>query len=882
MKRQEFRYRRSDFRPLPVALEHLDIHLNFAEGYVEASGRLRMTPRTELRDITLDARELDLLSVTLELDGRNITPEYTVEREEARLTVRLPRVVAAGEVLALSTTSRCTPTNHVLEGIYKDTTPPDCPQQYMSQCQQWGFQRIIPILDDCTAKCTMRTTIEADARYTHMISNGNVDRGTNPSGKPVPMPGNPSRQTITYVNPQPMAPYLFLVCVGTWDEVTDEVVYPSGRHVRLEYLVPPGCTGDAVLPMRILKTAVLWQHRTQEYEYPYDVYRTICMEKSNFGGMENVGNTTIVTSAALIDEFTTDRRLEYAYAIIVHEFEHNQCGSDVTMETPFDMWLNEGFTVDVERQFSMAEFDSTCVRLDAVDAMRAPISGPLSIEDGGHMGNIVREGFNDPDELVDGVTYVKAAEVIRMLRLLLGEFAFREAKNLYFSRHSGGNANTDQFFACFEEKGGRDLTQFKREWLHTVGYPRIEISHRYDPTAERLSLDVRQSRSGRGGMFHVPLAVAAVDAEGHDIPGIASVLEITQERTVFDFAPVPPPAFLSLNRDCSFYGEFHEPAGTHDAWARQVRLDPSAYNRVEAMRRLTEAERIALIHNPSAQPSEPWLALHAALLHDPSLSPGLRAYLLSVDEESLDRRYLPLYRERYEVRRRILKAVAERLLPDLRDAFQAVNTYARPAEPKDGLEERRLKAVLLRALTEANTSETQQIAEEHFRKAWNITDKMSALSCINISDHPRRRELLHEAFDAWHGHLNGYTNYLALIGRGVHEDVFDMLAEEQRRPQFRIDHPSHSRALFLPMASNNKMLWTPRGLDWMVDTVLQLAAVNDYTAARLLGAFQLVAKLGADLRPRVTETLDRILCGLDASSCPSTTGRIQAYLDGMK
>jgi aminopeptidase N len=35
--------------------------------------------------------------------------------------------------------------------------------------------------------------------------------------------------------------------------------------------------------------------------------------------------------------------------VIVHEFEHNQCGSDVTMESPFDMWLNEAYTVDVER-----------------------------------------------------------------------------------------------------------------------------------------------------------------------------------------------------------------------------------------------------------------------------------------------------------------------------------------------------------------------------------------------------------------------------------------------------------------------------------------------------------------------------------------------------
>jgi aminopeptidase N len=424
---ETYRYRRSDFKPLPVKLEHLDIELNFVGHEVHATNTLRMTAREPITELRLDARELDVHSV--EWVGGGIFPlSYEDRREAHALGVRLPRRLAAGETFSIRTRTTCVPSDNVLEGIYKDTTPPGGPQQYISQCEQWGFQRIMPVLDDCTAKCTMVTTIEADARYTHLISNGNISRSRNPLGRPVLNPGDPSRQVITYENPIPMAPYLFIVAVGMWDMVEDVVVYPSGRRVKIEYLVPPGRAAGALLPLKILKDSMLWQNRTQEYEYRYDVYRTICMDKSNFGGMENVGNTTIVTAAALIDEFTNDARLEYAYNVIIHEFEHNQCGSDVTMATPFDMWLNEAFTVDVERQYSATQFDPACVRLDDVDAMRAPIGGPLAIEDAGHMGQIVREGFNDPDELVDGVTYVKAAEVIRMLRLILGEARFRKRR----------------------------------------------------------------------------------------------------------------------------------------------------------------------------------------------------------------------------------------------------------------------------------------------------------------------------------------------------------------------------------------------------------------------------------------------------------------------
>ncbi len=86
----------------------------------------------------------------------------------------------------------------------------------------------------------MRTTIEADSRYTHLISNGTIDRETNPDGRPILKPGEPARKIITYKNDIPMAPYLFIICAGTWDELVDHVTFHSGKKARLEYLVPSG------------------------------------------------------------------------------------------------------------------------------------------------------------------------------------------------------------------------------------------------------------------------------------------------------------------------------------------------------------------------------------------------------------------------------------------------------------------------------------------------------------------------------------------------------------------------------------------------------------------------------------------------------------------
>ncbi len=97
----------------------------------------------------------------------------------------------------------------------------------------------MPIFDDCRAKCTMTTTLEADARYTHLISNGNINRKLSPGGRPVAKTDDPSRQIITYENPVPMAPYLFLAAAGTWDVLTDAVTYESGRIVQSNTLFRP-------------------------------------------------------------------------------------------------------------------------------------------------------------------------------------------------------------------------------------------------------------------------------------------------------------------------------------------------------------------------------------------------------------------------------------------------------------------------------------------------------------------------------------------------------------------------------------------------------------------------------------------------------------------
>ena len=122
---------------------------------------------------------------------------------------------------------------------------------------------------------------------------------------------------------------------------------------------------------------------------------------------------------------------------------------------------------------------------------------------------------------------------------------------------------------------------------------------------------------------------------------------------------------------------------------------------------------------------------------------------------------------------------------------------------------------------------------------------MAALLALNRSSSKERLGLLEQAYNAWHQHVSGYANYLRIIGSGTRDDVFDMIETEKKRSTFDINQPTWVRALFFSMATNNKMVWTDRGIQWLANTVIELASINGYNASRLLNTFQQVRKLKA-------------------------------------
>ncbi len=543
----------------------------------------------------------------------------------------------------ITTETICRPTRHVLEGLYYDETPPGAPPTQITQCQQWGFQRLVPCLDDMTAKCTYTTTIVADYNYTNMITNGD------PAGPRVYLGLN--RSTVAYANMKtPMPPYLFFLGVGTYATFRREVEYPDGRQFMLELLVPPGSDPvPAGRALEILADAIMWvhlftgpgQYRDREsrrdiwnlvrrrdsikeaendpealercravlaeraavittgYAYTGSVYREIGMQNSDFGGMENVGNTTIVTNRIMPFAQMTDTAFDYMIRVKVHEFYHNLNGSEVTGRSPFEIWLNEAVTVHVEEQYHAFLFGEAYTRLATVLTLLSPEDGTLVLDRGAGSMPIEPDGFNDPNDLITGVTYVKAPEVVRMIETLMGEETFAVGLACYHTRYRHANASRADWVRCMEEVSGLDLSGMAEVWLKEIGYPTVTAASSYDADARRFTLSLRQSRLPNGRIWEFPFRFALVGWDGSDI--VERTIRVTGEEERVVLEDVDVPAFLSLNRGYSFYGTVADTADGEEL-ALQAVKDSDMVNRFIAFSRLADAEKVQLDHRPCGTP----------------------------------------------------------------------------------------------------------------------------------------------------------------------------------------------------------------------------------------------------------------------------------------
>ncbi len=161
-----------------------------------------------------------------------------------------------------------------------------------------------------------------------------------------------------------------------------------------------------------------------------------------FGGMENP-KLTFATPTILAG----DRSL---VALVAHELAHSWSGNLVTNATWNDFWLNEGFTVYLERRIVEAVYGADRRQMEQVLGI-GELRADLARLDARDQRLQLDLKGRDPDDGMNQVAYEKGALFLTELELIFGRVKFDPFLKSYFDAHAFQSITTADFVAYLRQ-----------------------------------------------------------------------------------------------------------------------------------------------------------------------------------------------------------------------------------------------------------------------------------------------------------------------------------------------------------------------------------------------------------------------------------------------
>ena len=202
--------------------------------------------------------------------------------------------------------------------------------------------------------------------------------------------------------------------------------------------------------------------------YRWERYDLLVLPPSfPFGGMENP-RLTFATPTVIAG----DKSL---VALVAHELAHSWSGNLVTNATWRDFWLNEGFTVYLERRILEDVFGRPRVDMEATLDRQALAEELARLDPPDQILHVDLTG-RDPDDGMNQVPYLKGDLFLRLLEETVGRERFDTFLRAYFDDFAFRSITTADFVAYLNQHLLADGTELADTlqvdaWIEQPGLP---------------------------------------------------------------------------------------------------------------------------------------------------------------------------------------------------------------------------------------------------------------------------------------------------------------------------------------------------------------------------------------------------------------------------
>ena len=850
-----------DYRPPAYLIDRVDlsVRLDPTESEIRAVLDIRPNgdPAAPSGPLVLDGEDLKLVSIAL--DGITLTEKAYILGNDTLTLNAVPKGPFTLEIV-----NTVNPTaNTRLMGLYRTSGT------YCTQCEAEGFRRITYFLDrpDVLAVYTVRLEA-AKAEAPVLLANGNpMDSGD--------IPGT-DRHYAVWHDPYPKPSYLFAMVGGDLARVSDRFATASGRAVDLNIFVEHGKADSCAYAMDALKRSMKWDEDAFGREYDLDVFNIVAVSDFNMGAMENKGLNIFNDKYVLaLEETATDVDYAHIESIIAHEYFHNWTGNRITCRDWFQLCLKEGLTVFRDQEFSADMRSAAVKRIQDVRTLRAQ----QFPEDAGPLSHPVRpEKYLEINNFYTATVYEKGAEIIRMLRTLIGADAFKRGMDLYFARHDGEAATVDEFLACFAEVSDLDVDTFSR-WYAQAGTPEVTLATTYDADARLLKIDLGQTTPATPGQdvkkpVPIPIRLGLVAPDGTDLPLVTNEKLIDGDTVLLDG---PEKSFTFSNVEArpvvSPFRGFSAPVRiVHDVSPDDRRHlamhDSDPFNRWQAFQEFAMRLLVAAARSSKAASTkwdDKFIEAALAVAEDETLEPAFRAAMLTLPGEgeiaqTLGRNVDP--HSIHEARMGLMIALGKALEPvrlSLKDKLATSGPYRPDAEDAG---KRALKNAMLTLGVAAGGRQARADCLKAFETADNMNDRFAAFQRIV---HLHGRQAAKNAIEAFEKEYGGdpltMDKWFSAIASAPGSQAVSTVKKLMKHKAFTLSNPNRARSVLGAFAMGNPTGFNDisgEGYRLVAQKIGEIDAINPQIAARLLTAFRSLKMLEPKRRALAIAALEAL------------------------
>jgi aminopeptidase N len=448
----------------------ISLNVDLGKKSLKGENLITMTPLNDgLKSCILDAEYL-VVGTVVDERGQNLA----FKQNDNQLFIEFDKTYKHTDTIRFAVKYTLDKQNLGLR--FFDETPTN-PMMASSDCFPNKAHYWIPCYDYPNDKVAteMIVTVDSPAK---VLSNGRLVGVTDNR--------QPNSRTWHWCQDLPHSTYLISLSIGDF-----EVIKDSLGSLPVNYWVYHYHAEDARRSFSKTPHMISFYNKLYGYDFPWDKYDQVISPYMG-GGAE-------ATSATLLGEgAVTDKNAEQDFSyerVIQHEIAHQWWGDLITLRSWEHTWMNESFATYSDYLYTRNEYGEDVGAYDLLGKKNQYLNEARNR----YVRPIVFNRYTNPGDNFDSHTYPKGANVLHLLRYILGDDTFFRTLRTFLHEHAFTPVDTHDFMKTVKEVSGKNMDWFFEQYILSPGHAVFEVSKSWDQARKVLKLTVTQKQDSLPG-----------------------------------------------------------------------------------------------------------------------------------------------------------------------------------------------------------------------------------------------------------------------------------------------------------------------------------------------------------------------------------------------